>query len=134
MVVAEIKQAKLNYFSIQDFVPLVMMNIGGNNTLKLREKIKTMARVDEVSPGCLVKIKFYPPGKRPGFWNSAGEMDHYMGMVSKVNEVYEKNCPPYVKLEIDSGRWSWRIEDVILIATITDPNHKFRIRKLKKVA
>lgn len=66
----------------------------------------------ELKVGQKVRIKTY--NRRPGYWNSRGEMDKYMGKVVTIRRVSDTG----VKIKEDKNEncdtgWSWGISDFV---------------------
>lgn len=66
----------------------------------------------ELKVGQKVRIKTY--NRRPGYWNSHGKMDKYMGKVVTIRRVSDTS----VKIKEDKNEncdtgWSWGISDFV---------------------
>jgi hypothetical protein len=78
--------------------------------------------------GQRVTINVYK--KRPGFWESGGAMDRYMGTTVTVRST--NSTEKSFRIEEDDGRWVWRFEDAIPVELSNNPNILFCRHKDQK--
>lgn len=76
-------------------------------------------------PNMIAKIKTYPDGDIPSFWNK-DRMPHYMGMIVTIRHATSsssyKNCF-HIFEDAKDGRtigWFWRDVDFIKVNTVDD--------------
>jgi hypothetical protein len=81
--------------------------------------------IKTILPGLKVKIKTFK--RRPGHWNSGGDMDCYMGRTVTVANLSNSGR---FHIEEDGERWLWESSDVEVLSS-NNPNVLFRLRKNK---
>ena len=78
-----------------------------------------------LTPGRKVKIKVFK--RRPGHWNSGGDMDGWMGKAVTIANL-SNNGRFHIKE--DGGRWLWEACDIEVLNS-NDPNVLFSLKKGK---